>query len=306
MGEKSKLIGEYGEKSVENFLKLIGWGNAHHNIEFSCTKHDHNKRTHGLDFFFTYKSPLVDFVLKKINISVKFSDSPYPTSPSLSFKNFFQDLTKSIECFKTSQQSKEILAEIRGYKKSEDVGLLFWLTNDNNSYEDLIKELTNVRFSEDFNYDSFFIVDNKRIDFIYKSLKYSKSRFIDSDIAFFYPDTGKNIVPTIKKNFGKILPIEYINTSVLPLRIEEVSTKKTTLALFTIDPFQTEDLKRLISLSKELSKSWSSEIVILFPDYNEVRNSSDVRIAKSAFEEETFIQYISVESYNDNFKRLQV
>ncbi|HEY9221707.1 MAG TPA: hypothetical protein VIO43_09055 [Lutibacter sp.] len=306
MGEKSKLIGEYGEKSVENFLKLIGWGKAHQNIEFNCSKESHKKRTHGLDFFFTYKSPLVDSVLKKINISVKFSDLPYPNSPSSAFKSHFEDLTKAIECFKTSQQSKEIISETRNYTKSEDVGLLFWLTNNETSYTDLIPKLANLRFSEDYNYDSLYIVDNKRIDFIYCSLKYAISRFKDSDITFFYPDTGKNIIPTIKRNFGKILPVEYINTSILPLRIEEPLTKITTLALYTIEPFDIKDLKRLISLSKELSKSWSSKIVILFPDYNEIRNSSDVRIAKSAFEEETFTEQISIESYNDNFKSLQI
>ncbi|WP_452221939.1 GapS4a family protein [Lacinutrix salivirga] len=306
MGEKSKLIGEYGEKSVENFLKLIGWGKAHQNIEFSCTKENHKKRTHGLDFFFTYKSPLVDLVLKKINISVKFSDKPYPNSPSSTFKNHFEDLATAIECFKTSQQSKQIISGIRNYTKSEDVGLLFWLTNDETSYDDLIPKLANVRFSKDYSYDSLYIVDNKRIDFIYSCLKYAISKFKDSDITFFYPDTGKNIIPTTKKNFGKILPIEYINSSILPLRIEEKITKTTTLALYTIEPFDISDLKRLISLSKELSKSWPSKIVILFPDYNEVRNSSDVRIAKSAFEEETFTDQISVESYNDNFKSLQI
>ena len=312
MGEKSKLIGEYGEKSVENFLKLIGWGKAHQNIEFACNKENHKnkdnkqKRTHGLDFFFTYKSPLVDSVLKKVNVSVKFSDKPYPNSPSTKFKSHFEDLATAIECFKTSQESKEIISGIRNYTKSEDIGLLFWLTNDETSYDDLIPKLANVRFSDDYNYDSLYIVDNKRIDFIYRSLKYAITEFKDSDITFFYPDTGKNIIPTTKKNFGKILPIEYINSSILPLRIEETITKTTTLALYTIEPFDIKDLKRLISLSKELSKSWPSKILILFPDYNEARNSSDVRIAKSAFEEDTFTDQISVVSYNDNFKSLQI
>ena len=168
------------------------------------------------------------------------------------------------------------------------------------------KEWVQNFIKQDYNFDSIYIVDNKRIDFIYRCLKYAKSKFTNSDITFFYPDTGKNIIPTTKKNFGKILPIEYINSSILPLRIEEELTKTTTLALYTIEPFDIKDLKRLISLSKELSKSWPSKIVILFPDYNEVRNSSEVRIAKSAFEEETFTDQISVESYNDNFKSLQV
>lgn len=306
MGEKSKLIGEYGEKSVENFLKMIGWGKAHQNIEFRCSDESHGKRTHGLDFFFTYKSPLVDNVLKKINISVKFSDLPYPTSPTSLFKKHFDDIIKALDCFKKSQESKDIISGIRNYNKSENIGLLFWLTNDEDSYIDLIPKLANVRFSENYYYDSFYIVDNKKIDFLYSCLKYSKTKFEDSEISFFYPDTGKNIIPSIKTNYGKVLPIEYINASILPLRIEGKLTKKITLALYTVDNFNVEDLKRLISLAKELSKSWTSEVLILFPNYNETRHSSFVRIAKGVFEEESFTDLVKVESYNDDFKSLQI
>lgn len=48
------------KKTVDNFLKLIGWGEAPRNIEFNCHKEKHDKTTYGLDFFFPYKSPLVD------------------------------------------------------------------------------------------------------------------------------------------------------------------------------------------------------------------------------------------------------
>lgn len=305
MGEKSKMIGEFGEKTVENFLKLIGWGEAPRNIEFFCHKEKHDKTTHGLDFFFPYKSPLVDFVLKKINISVKFTDKPYPNSPNSTFKDYFKDLASTIECFKSSPEYKQIIKPIKDYSKGEDIGVLFWLSNDPETYTDLIPKIANSILPADYNYDNIYIVDNKRIDFIYLSLKFAHSNFTDSDVSFFYPDTGKNINPTIKKNFGKILPVEYINSSILPLRIENKTTKQTTLALFTIDSFEIEDLKRLISLSQELSKSWSSNILLCFPDYNEIRHVGEVRTAKSIFEDSNLTHNILVKSYNDSFKSLQ-
>lgn len=46
------MIGEFGKKTVDNFLKLIGWGEAPRNIEFNCHKEKHD--------IFPYKSPLVD------------------------------------------------------------------------------------------------------------------------------------------------------------------------------------------------------------------------------------------------------
>lgn len=313
MGEKSKLIGEYGEKSVEKFLKLIGWGEPPKNIEFKCSKEIHlskktkkPKTTHGLDFFYAYKSPLVDSVLKKLNISVKFSDDVYPNTPNTTFKEHFEDLVTAIECFKLSPESKEIISSIKGYTNSEDIGVLFWLTNNSDSYNDLISKLSSINVPTEYNYHSLYIVDNKRIDFIYLSLKFALSKFNNADINFFYPDTGKNIIPSIKRNFGKILPVEYLNSSILPLRIEDNITKQTTLVLFTIDPFELDDLKRLISLSQELSKSWSSKILICFPDYNELKHSSNVRIAKNIFEDDNFTNNVSVESFNDDFKSLQL
>ena len=313
MGEKSKLIGEYGERSVENFLKLIGWGEPPKGNYFKCSNEKHinkdtkkQKTTHGIDFFYAYKSPLVDSVLKKVNVSVKYSNEIYPNTPNSKFKEYFEDLVTAIECFKFTPELKEIINSIKGYSNSEDIGVLFWLTNNSDSYNDLIPKLSSINLTTEFNYHSLYVVDNKRIDFIYLSLKYAISRFNNSDINFFYPDTGKNIIPTTKKNFGKILPVEFLNTSILPLRIEDEFSKQTTLALFTIDPFDGEDLKRLISLSQELSKSWPSKILICFPDYNELNHSREVRIAKNNFEDAKFTNNISVESFNDNFKSLQI
>lgn len=313
MGEKSKLIGEYGEKSVEKFLKLIGWGEPSKNIEFKCLKENHlskktkkPKTTHGLDFFYAYKSPLVDSVLKKVNISVKFSDDIYPNNPNSIFKDHFEDLVTAIECFKSSPESREIITSIKGYSNSEDIGVLFWLTNSSDSYSDVISKVSSAIVPTEYNYHSLYVVDNRRIDFVYSSLKFALAQFNNAELNFFYPDTGKNIIPSIKRNFGKILPVEYLNASILPLRVEDNQTKQTTLILFSIDAFELDDLKRLISLSQELSKSWSSKILICFPDYNELKHSSSVRIAKNIFEDENFTNNISVASFNDDFKSLQL
>jgi hypothetical protein len=306
MGEKSKIIGEFGEKTVENFLKLIGWGNAPKNIEFKCVQHDkHGKKSHGLDFFFAYKSPLVDSVLKSVNISVKFTDNPYPNSPNSKFKEYFEDLVTAIECFKNSENISEIISSIKGYSKTEDVGVLFWLSNNEVGDGDIISKVVTAQLNSDNNFHSLFIVDNNRIDFIYKSISFAKSKFQNSDVLFYYPDTGKNLIPTQKQNCGEILPVEFINASILPLRIENRETKKTTLALFSIDSFNLNDLKRLIGLAQDISKSWSSNVLIAFPDFNSLTHMNDIRTAKSSFENAKIISNLEITSFNDNFKSLQ-
>jgi hypothetical protein len=90
MGEKSKSIGEKGEKIVENFLRLIGWNNPQPNRTLTClhpvehkSKSANNSRTtHGIDFFYANKSHLKINTLDNIVISVKFSASEYPKYPS--------------------------------------------------------------------------------------------------------------------------------------------------------------------------------------------------------------------------------
>lgn len=306
MGEKSKIIGEFGEKTVENFLKMIGWGNAPKNIEFKCTlTKKHEKRTHGLDFFFSYKSPLVDSVLKSVNVSVKFTDKVYPNSPNSKFKEFFYDLVTAIECFKFTEDYSEIVSSNKGYSKTEDVGVLFWLSNNEGSYKDLISKVSTVQLNSDNKFHSFYVVDNNRIDFIYKSLVFSKLKFPNSEIQFYYPDTGKNLLPTQKQNYGSIMPVEYINTSILPLRVENKETGRTTLALFTVEPFELNDLKRLIGLAQDISKSWPSNVIIAFPDFNSLTYMNEIRIAKTSFENSKIIDGLEILSYNDSFKSLQ-
>ena len=307
MGEKSKIIGEYGEKTVENFLKLIGWGSSPSNIEFKCirpTKHD-NARTHGLDFYFAYKSPLVDSVLKSVSISVKFSNKVYPNSPNSKFKEHVKDIATAIECSKNSDDVIQFIASINGYSQTEETGVLFWLSNNIETYDDLITKVSTAQLTLENQFHSLFVVDNKRIDFIYKSIVFAKAKYPNSEILFYYPDTGKNILPTEKKNCGKILPVEYINSSILPLRIQDKETGKTTLALFTIDSFESRDLKRLIGLAQDISKSWSSGVLIAFPNYNTLNHKNDVKAAKLIYENNELIDNLEIASFNDSFTSLQ-
>lgn len=307
MGEKSRMIGEYGEKTVENFLKLIGWGEVPRNIQFECIKNEnHEKTTHGIDFYFAYKSPLIDGILKSISVSVKFTSEPYPNSPNSVFKKHFEDLVHSIECFKHSKERKQIINNTKGYNMVEETGVLFFLSNSPESYDDLISKISNVNLKDDYLFDSVYLVDNQRIDFIFHSISFAQNYYPEeAEILFYYPDTGKNLIPLEKQNCGKILPVEYINASIIPMRVEELKTKQVTLMLFTIDPFSESDLIRLIALAQDLSKSWAGKITIAFPDYNELKHSQDVRIAKNAFVNSFITNNLDVVSYKNDFKSLQ-
>lgn len=312
MGEKSRIIGEYGEKTVDNFFKLIGWGEVPKNIELRCShpkkhasKGSENRLTHGIDFFFAYRSPLVDGVLKSISVSVKYTSNPYPNAPSSVFKEHFEDLVFSIECFKHSPEKNNTTRKISGYSRVEEVGVLFWLSNNPETYDDLIIKLSNVNVTLDNCFNTLYIVDNKRIDFIYSAIRHAQRWLNNSELLFYYPDTGKNIIPTEKLNCGPILPVEYINTSILPIRLENKENNQIQLLLYTIDAFSNTDLQRLIGLTQTISKSWATRIVIAFPDYNELTHGGEARLIKSIFEDKLAMDSVTITSYNDNFKSLQ-
>lgn len=309
MGEWSKTVGEFGEKTVENFLRLIGWTNLPSNIEIKCTNsrgHSSNgeRSTHGLDFYFSYKSPLIDGVLKNVHISVKFTANKYPASPTSKFRSYYDDLINTIECFLLSEEKRNLSMQFNGVESVENIGVLFWLSNDSNTDDDMISRVIGAQTTTSQYVTNVTLVDNKRVDFIYRAIKFAKQLYSNSKIDFHYPSTGKNINPTTKRDCGKILPVEYINTSILPMRIEEVDKGNIYLVLCSIDQFEIGDLKRLIGLSHELCGSWANGIILAFPDYSELHNKNDVRAAMNSFEHETITDKVKVMCYNDSFKSI--
>ncbi len=63
-----------------------------------------------------------------------------------------------------------------------------------------------------------------------------------------------------------------------------------------------EYLLRLIGLAQELTNTWTANVVIAFPDYNEFENSSDVLSAKNEFENTAFVSKIEVITFNPDFR----
>ena len=69
--------------------------------------------------------------------------------------------------------------------------MLFWLSNNPSGTGDVIQRIANVRNIEQYNYDSIYVVDNKRVSFIYDTIKYLLINKSSSDVEFFYPNTGR-------------------------------------------------------------------------------------------------------------------
>jgi hypothetical protein len=309
MGEYSKSIGEYGEKLVDNFLDLIGWKSPQKGIDIPCfDKETHAKkdkkerRSHGIDFIYSYNSPFIDGVLKNIIVSVKFSKSAYLSYPVPDFLNYYDDLATAIECFEHSDNKQEILKGFLDFDSVEDIGVLFWINDNPDSIDDILPEISNVKFEHNYSINSLYVVDNRRIMFIYRVLEFVKSKFSDFNILFYYPNTGKNINPMTKQNSGSSLPVEYLNSSILPLKLQRKDKEKEVyLGIFCIDNYEKEDFKRIIGLSKELSVGLASKVYIGIPNYNEIEHQNQINIIKQQFQDVDFTSGVYVLNYNDKF-----
>jgi hypothetical protein len=312
MGELSKRIGEHGENLVENYFRLIGWADAQKKFDIRCVKPEKHassgsrgRQTHGVDFLFSYSSPLTDGVLNNLVISVKFSNDEYPSNPSTMFREHFKELAETVECFKKSSDRQSLQSGKQGIRKVQDIGVLFWLSNSDNTYNDLITKVSSAYIPDDYAFDAIYIVDNSRMAFVYDAIQFAKREYPNDEIDYFYFETGRNINPIARHHTGSILPVEYVNTSVLPLRIALKGTESKVLMLFSIDPFNEANLKRLIGMTKNLSGGWAQKIALCFSDYKPIEHENIVQRAKMSFEDQKTTKDLFVVSYASDFRNLK-
>ena len=218
MGEYSKRIGEVGENVVADFLKLIGWTNPLRNDDIDSIDTNFRKRTNGIDGYFHYINPMVSSTIENVIYSSKYSTDPYPASQLTSqFKERYLELAKAIESFKKSELKQYTINLHQNIDTHFDRGILFWLNNSGTGENDLISRLSRIELNTGVNHDGIFLVDNKRIEFIYDSICFAQLKYRNHEIDFVYFNNGLNNDDRNPRN-GKTMPIQYINSSILPLR----------------------------------------------------------------------------------------
>jgi hypothetical protein len=310
-GERSKKIGDIGEQTVGAYLRMIGWAHTQRGVDIPCikpTKHQTSsseRKDHGVDYIFSYRCPLLDGVLQNVIISVKFTTAAYGNNPVTKFKDHFADLAHSLECFKQSPQRQQAAKGQTGINKVQDTGVIFWISNHPDTYDDVVAKLTNVILPTNCDmFESIYVVDNRRMAFGYSSLLFAEREFSPENVEFFYHDTGKNIDPMLALKSGKRMPVQFINSSVIAFR---VSTKdKGNILLLTVDePFSRDGLAQLIGLTQKLSNNWAARTLICFPDYSRLDHENVVQQVKASFSDEKATASLEVKSYSIDFLKLE-
>ena len=301
MGEYSKRIGEVGETVVLDFLKLIGWDDPQRNHDIPSVDTEHRKKTNGIDGYYHYLNPMLSGTIENVLYSCKYSTDPYPSSQLVkTFKDHYFDLAKVIESFKKSELKQQTISLHEHIDTYFDRGVLFWLNNSGDGDNDIISKLSRIELTTGVPHDGIFLVDNKRIEFIYDALNYALLKYKDHEVDFIYFNNGLNNDERNIRN-GKIMPVQYINSSILPLRAYK--NGETTVIIVSIDKFDKSDLMKFMGIAKNIGCNVQGATVICFSDYLETEHLPDVNNIKQIFNDPSFTSNLTVANYNNSILR---
>lgn len=303
MGEFSKYVGEIGEAIVNDFLNLFGWRNMCNNKNVDCCVSAHDKITHGIDALYVYDSSLQKQTLVSVVVSAKYSASPYSSVRS-TFRAHFKDIAHAIECYSKSQLKRNITKQFSGSSRKDDIGVLFYLNNDENEEKDNIKDqLANSRIDSNLKFNTIHIIDNSRAKFLFESLSFIKNKY--TSYGFFCNSTTLNI--SLSTKHTKTMPVEYITSPIIPISVASNNGKRFIL-LCDFD-FSKESLVLVFKLARKLCADFTNQYEIYFRRYNVLNDGpivDEVKMTQISEDDIGLAQVnLIIDSYNANFRNIK-
>jgi len=311
MGEHSKKIGEFGEDSVKKLLEFIGWSDLQKGLDIKCIKSDAHRQnskkgrtSHGLDFLYSYKTPLYDQTLQICCISSKFHANAYPDTSALkiAFKLHLKDLDSLLDCFTKSDQCQNIKKQTRT-SRAQYAGVLIWLHSNvsPDAKQEIISELETVKIPSDIELNHpIYVIDNNQASFIYSSKSFVETNYKNREISFFYQKTGNNSSDQNWNSSGSILPVDLITSKIIIFKATDTQTNDDTVIISVNEEFNQENLKKVMGLAHNITSNLPSKIDICFPDLNGLHHSNIVNETKNLFSDNKFSKRVSVRNFNLN------
>jgi len=284
----------FNQRIAKKILELIGWSQFGENQRVEVfNEHTSENDVHQVEFIGSFESKLKentgDFVMVSSLHNLK-----YPDSSKAEIVKYLNDTEMVLSDFKRKNS-----IPLKPYQNTEYYSLLFWLTTESSELSSnfIHHAKDNYRrnlLNENVNY---FFIDNSKANFLISSIATAKNYRDDVPVKFLYPITEANQSPDKIGQRGLKLPVQYINSSVIPIAKEDKS--KISFLLFCSDPFSTESLKKLIWLTIRLTSGFGNEYRLYFPDYDESKHGNDAKEVIRSFNEELLDQKIKIERYID-------
>ncbi|HJY12458.1 MAG TPA: hypothetical protein VJ304_06695, partial [Flavobacterium sp.] len=252
-------------------------------------------KTYGIDFLKSYECPLVDDTVKNILVSVKYHKDKYPDGYKALAKSHLIELSQMLHSYSYSELKSDT-EHLEG-SIEEDIGVLIWLCHKDSDL-DIRKELQNTRIELPYDQTKIILLDNIQVDFVWSAVSFIKTVFVNQGIEFYYPNTGQNINPMTKISSGKIMPVEFVCSPVITFKTSD-SNKIITLSIITSVPFTKSNLRRIIGLAQELTTNLSSQILLAFPDYDELEHQNDFLAIKNEFTSTDLANKVFIANYSN-------
>lgn len=282
----------FNQRIAKKILELIGWNQFSENQKVEKFN-EHTSETDVLqvEFVGNFESKLKEDTGDFIMVS-SIHDLKYPDSSKAEIVKYINDVDT---VFTDLKQNNSI--PLKAFQYTEYYSLLFWLTTDPKevSTNFIHHAKDNYRrnlLKEDLNY---FLIDNSKANFLISSIATAKNYRDNVPVKFLYPITEGNQSPKRIGERGFKLPVQYINSSVIPITKEDKS--KISFLLFCSDTFSTESLKKLIWLTIRLTSGFGNEYLLYFPDYDEVTHGNEAKEVIRSFNEELLDEKIKILRY---------
>lgn len=310
MGELSKSIGEKGEKIVKFiFEEILNYNSLQENNSMDCMrglKHKdssakNNKTSHGIDGLVTYKSPVEDYTLDIGVISSKFVGGEYPKYPSTLFKSHIKDLAFTLECFNNSKLKSTLNQSFTEVNKTEIFGILVWLSNTSPIDFELTSKVSNIQIENDLIFDKILLLDNSKVNFLYESVYKTKETLGFDNVDFVYHKSGLNFTSVQEKSFGKIFPLNYLYSDIIPLRI--ANGKNVELQIFINDDFSENQFSQILNFAKSFDHLNAIDKLILFyKSYDNLSNDNQVKQVLSNFPTYSLNENLVIKKFPADFR----
>jgi hypothetical protein len=301
-GELAVKTGSHGEMMMENFLKAIGWTNLAKNAQFNCnlgSKHKLDKskgerNNHNIDGIFHYDNPLNHQDIDVVLCSSKHNLDGYSAKNKI-FEHL-QELAYTLECAPNDYNFSSQFTDNK--KDSVFKGVLFWVSSNdveknlsiiNNVSDDILEdeaaETPRIKTKE---FDSIYLVDNQKATFILSAVKTAESFSPLGSLKFLYPHTGRNNDTDKVMVAGQVMPVQYINSSLLPIVLE---ADRITVMLFCDEKYSSSSVKKMIWFAHKIS-GLANSIHIYYNDFDVTKHQNDVDIIKQSFKDSSLTNKI--------------